>query len=97
MQNSFRKTDCIGRFGGDEFVVYIDEVLSDEIIHAKLQEVIPQVSVLSEQYPLSNLSISIGGCNCPKGDKYSEVFKRADKALYKVKNTGKCGFAIHHT
>lgn len=97
MQNSFRKTDCIGRFGGDEFVVYIDEVLSDEIIHAKLQEVIRQVSVLSEQYPLSNLSISIGGCNCQKGDKYSEVFKRADKALYEVKNTGKCGFAIHHT
>lgn len=97
LQNSFRKTDCIGRFGGDEFVVYIDEVLSDEIIHAKLQEVIRQVSVLSEQYPLSNLSISIGGCNCQKGDKYSEVFKRADKALYEVKNTGKCGFAIHHT
>lgn len=97
LQNCFRKTDCIGRFGGDEFVVYIDEVLSDEIIHAKLQEVIRQVSVLSEQYPLSNLSISIGGCNCQKGDKYSEVFKRADKALYEVKNTGKCGFAIKHT
>lgn len=96
LQNYFRKTDCIGRFGGDEFIVYIDATLTDEIINTKAQEVIRQVSILAEQYPLSNLSVSIGGCCCKKGDKYNEVFKRVDKALYKVKNDGKCGFIMNH-
>lgn len=98
LQNCFRKTDCIGRFGGDEFIIYIDDTLTAEIIDAKAQDVIRQISMLTKQYPLSDLSVSIGGCYCKKGDKYSEVFKRADKALYEVKNSGKCGFAMsHHT
>ena len=95
LQTCFRKTDCIGRFGGDEFIIYIDTYLTDEILNSKMQEVIRQVAVLSQQYPLSDLNISIGGCCCAKGDKYIEVFKRADEALYKVKNSGKCGFLMN--
>lgn len=94
LQNCFRKTDCIGRFGGDEFIIYVDESLTDDVLNDKVQEVLRQVTVLSQQYPLSNLTISIGGCRCGKGDKYNEVFKRADEALYEVKNSGKCGFAM---
>ena len=98
LQACFRKGDCIGRFGGDEFIIYVDASLSDEVLNDKAQQVIRQVMLLSQQYPLSELSISIGGCRCMKGDKYIEVFKRADDALYQVKNSGKCGFAMsHHT
>lgn len=96
LQSCFRKTDCIGRFGGDEFIIYVDSSLTDDILNKKAQEVIRQVSTLSQQYPLSHLAISIGGCRCKKGDKYIEAFKRADEALYKVKNDGKCGFAMSH-
>lgn len=94
LQTCFRKTDCIGRFGGDEFIIYADEFLTDAVLDEKAQEVLRQVTLLSKQYPLSGLAISIGGCRCKKGDKYSEVFKRADEALYEVKNSGKCGFAM---
>lgn len=94
LQTCFRKTDCIGRLGGDEFVIYADAFLTDELLNSKVQEVIQQVTTLSQQYPLSNLSISIGGCRCNKGDKYIEVFKQADEALYQVKNSGKCGFVM---
>lgn len=96
LKTCFRKTDCIGRFGGDEFIIYVDASLTDDILNAKTQNVISQVVELSRQYPLSELAISIGGCRCQKGDKYSEVFKRADEALYEVKNSGKCGFAMSH-
>lgn len=94
LQTCFRKTDCIGRFGGDEFIIYVDEFLTDAVLNDKVREVLRQVAVLSNQYPLSGLAISIGGCRCEKGDKYSEAFKHADEALYEVKNSGKCGFAI---
>ena len=94
LQSCFRKTDCIGRFGGDEFIIYVDEFLTDTVLNDKVQDVLRRVAVLSNQYPLSGLTISIGGCRCKKGDKYNEVFKRADEALYEVKNSGKCGFAI---
>lgn len=94
LQGCFRKTDCIGRLGGDEFVIYVDASLADDILNNKVEEVVRQVSALSEQYPSSNLSISVGGCRCKKGDKYSEVFKHADEALYQVKKSGKCGFVM---
>ena len=94
LQSCFRKTDCIGRLGGDEFVIYMDASLADVTLNVKMQELIRRVSVLSQKYPLSNLSISIGGCRCKKGDKYSEVLKHADEALYQVKNSGKCGFVM---
>ena len=94
LKTCFRKTDCIGRFGGDEFIIYVDASLTDDILNRKAQEVMRQVTALSQQYPLSNLSVSIGGCRCKKGDKYIDVFKRADEALYEVKNSGKCGFAM---
>ena len=94
LQSCFRKTDCIGRLGGDEFVIYVDASLADDVLNSKVQEVVHQVVALSQRYPLSNLSISIGGCRCKKGDKYSEVFKHADEALYQVKKSGKCGFVM---
>lgn len=94
LQSCFRKTDCIGRLGGDEFVIYVDASLADDILNNKVEEVVRQVSALSQQYPSSNLSISVGGCRCKKGDKYSEVFKHADEALYQVKKSGKCGFVM---
>lgn len=94
LQSCFRKTDCIGRLGGDEFVIYVDASLADDVLDSKVQEVVHQVVALSQRYPLSNLSISIGGCRCKKGDKYSEVFKHADEALYQVKKSGKCGFVM---
>lgn len=96
LQTCFRNTDCIGRFGGDEFIIFVDASLTDDILNSKAQDVIRQVTNLSRQYPLSDLAISIGGCHCEKGDKYHEVFKLADEALYKVKNSGKCGFSMSH-
>lgn len=72
----------------------MDASLADDILNNKVEEVVRQVSALSEQYPSSNLSISVGGCRCKKGDKYSEVFKHADEALYQVKKSGKCGFVM---
>lgn len=72
----------------------MDASLADDILDGKVQEVVHQVVALSQRYPLSNLSISIGGCRCKKGDKYSEVFKHADEALYQVKKSGKCGFVM---
>lgn len=95
LQSCFRKTDCIGRFGGDEFIIYMDSSLPDDILNCKAQEIMRQVDMLARQYPLSDLSISIGGCRCQKGDQYMQVFKGADEELYKVKKSGKCGFSIN--
>lgn len=92
LQSCFRKSDCIGRFGGDEFIIYADAALTDEVLNRKAQEIIRQVTTISQQYPLSDLTVSIGGCRCEKGDKYIDVFKHADESLYEVKHGGKCGF-----
>ena len=67
LQSCFRKSDCIGRLGGDEFVIYVDASFADDVLDSKLQEVIYQVVELARRYPMSNLSVSIGGCRCKKG------------------------------
>lgn len=95
LDSCFRKTDYIGRFGGDEFIVYVDAPLSDRVLDAKAQELMEKIGALARQYPRSSLSVSIGGSRCKKGDKYSEVFKRADKSLYSVKGRGKSGYAMY--
>lgn len=94
LERTFRKTDYIGRFGGDEFIVYVDSELSDSILERKAQDLLQQIGKLSQQYPLGALSVSIGGCRSVRGDRYADVFKRADEALYTVKGHGKSGYAM---
>lgn len=94
LERTFRKTDYIGRFGGDEFVVYVDCELPDSILERKAQDLIQQIGRLSREYPLGALSVSIGGCRNVRGDKYADVFKRADEALYTVKGHGKSSYAM---
>lgn len=95
LEASFRKTDCIGRFGGDEFIVFLDMSLPQSILEHKSLELIRQTDTLAQAYPRSGLSMSIGGCRCKKGDKYTAVFKWADQALYSVKSHGKGSYAMY--
>ena len=85
--NKFTDNDIVGRFGGDEFIVFIKGV--DDLVSAS--ELAGEVvSDLHENVELpdkdSKISASIG-IAVYKGEEnnYSELFKKADIALYKAK------------
>ena len=83
------------RIGGDEFLFYMIGVNQGEA--AKIVEaVIASFQERKEQeIMLSASSLSVGLCVCTPADVYEDVLQKADKALYHMKQSGKCGYFFH--
>lgn len=95
MQSSFRKEDFIGRFGGDEFVLWIEDITRENaaFIKARIESINGTVLHLSgADIPLS---VSAGITFCHAGEDYKEVLRRADAALYEKKRNGKEGCVVY--
>lgn len=87
----FRQTDCIGRFGGEEFLVILPETGLDEAcaIAERLR-----CQTKEETMALPNaetrITVSIGATELLNSDSSLEqAISRADMALYRAKNTGR--------
>jgi diguanylate cyclase (GGDEF)-like protein/PAS domain S-box-containing protein len=86
LQTTLRKDDLIVRWGGEEFIVLIDNNIK---FCKKIAEKIRiQVfnSVKIENY---SISVSIGVSQIETGDTIESLFSKADKALYQSKKDGK--------
>ncbi|MBN2723599.1 MAG: diguanylate cyclase [Deltaproteobacteria bacterium] len=88
-----RKSDIIGRYGGEEFVLILPQTSKDgALIRAeRLRQGISLLDVPgAREQPLGHLSISIGVATFPHdastGD---ELLKKADEALYRAKAGGR--------
>ena len=89
LTNAFRKTDVIGRFGGDEFVVLMTKLPSLEVARLKAAEIIKSVMFSCSKQLHISTSISVGISYSEHGDTVDTLFARADQALYEAKSTGK--------
>lgn len=92
----FRTSDIIGRIGGDEFVVFLNNV-SKDIVEHKANEV---CDVFKRSYTGNNhdykISGSIGIAMSPDdGKTFIELYENADAALYITKKNGKDGYAFY--
>jgi len=91
-----RKSDVVGRFGGDEFVVFITDTQNDEIVIKKIHDFANEIRGLSEtlQFDMP-VSVSFGVTLTSKENtSFGEMFYMADKALYMAKRSGKDRYAI---
>ena len=94
LKNNFRSRDCIGRFGGDEFIVMIDNLPNTDIIFRKAKIINQSACELKIDGALVGISTSIGIAIVPQnGTEYDILFETADRALYNVKKNGRNG---HH-
>ena len=87
-KNLLRESDIVIRFGGDEFIIILEDVNSSDDIKQVANKVINTCSapVLTESADLS-LSFSIGISIYPDdGSSSDELIRKADIALYDVKN-----------
>jgi len=83
IKQSLRKSDLIGRIGGEEFAVLIDNYKEGFDVANKIKENVSKVSfkVNDEEF---NITVSIGGIITKNYD-YEYLYKMADKALYEAK------------
>jgi energy-coupling factor transport system substrate-specific component len=95
-----RSEDFIGRVGGDEFIAFIQGTTEESAVAEKaryLNEEIAKVgvSLIGETFSIP-LGVSIGGVTVPdEGTDFTELYKKADKALYNVKQNGKHGYDLY--
>ena len=93
LRKKFRPNDCIGRFGGDEFVVIIDNLPAMEIVTRKARDIKNVALDLEVDGRPAGITASIGIAIVPQdGTDYETIFKAADEALYYVKANGRNGF-----
>lgn len=90
LEENFRATDYPARIGGDEFAVILTDAMP------KIQEVVAEkVRFMNEvlQNPTDDLpkvSLSVGVAFSEHGFD-EDLYKKADAALYEVKENGRCG------
>ena len=98
IRSVFRQKDIVGRIGGDEFVVLFVDMPSQDVLERRCTELLKS---LDRNYESNNVSlpfsVSIGIALYPEhGTTYTDLFKRADRALYDSKSRGKNRYSFYH-
>ena len=91
LQTVFRKTDLIGRFGGDEFYVLLPNIPLSRL-QVCLQELLRNMQrTYSVQNTSVNVSASIGAVYTenPSRQDFDKLVHMADEALYEAKAAGR--------
>ncbi len=98
LKKSIRKVDTACRLGGDEFLVLLAEVESNEAVQLVVKRMF---NALTEEVELGGVTLSPSvsmGVAISHGEHLpAELFKRADDALYEVKHGGKNSFRFFHS
>lgn len=86
----FPKSAVFGRFGGDEFQVWIPGKYEKMEVAMWLNNLLAGVNSIETPDKKVKIGISVGVALFPKhGDKYQQLFESADEALYLAKDMGK--------
>ncbi|MCR5848903.1 MAG: sensor domain-containing diguanylate cyclase [Lachnospiraceae bacterium] len=96
LKRTFRDSDVKGRFGGDEFMVFMKNTTKEATIlrATQLNEAIKK-PYLKDGKEIK-ISCSIGVAYYPKdGNSFENLFEAADDALYKAKSAGKDRFYVY--
>ncbi|MBQ9865632.1 MAG: diguanylate cyclase [Lachnospiraceae bacterium] len=98
ISSNFKGMDVTGRIGGDEFMVYINNITPDDAcrLAGKLGRAIRN-AFTAEEYA-GHITMSIGIATYPDhGTDFESLYEHADKALYEAKNSGKACYKLYGT
>lgn len=99
LQRIFKADDIVGRIGGDEYIVFMRADASQAAVEEKAAEICKAFyTVLTGENGESFIvSGSVGISISPKdGDAFTELYHKADIALYEAKRKGKNNYVVYH-
>ncbi len=90
LNKRIRSTDFLARYGGEEFIMLLPGTRQEETLRL-VNELRKQVESCGFHYhgDAVEITISCGISSFNKEDTLSQVFERADQALYKAKENGR--------
>lgn len=91
MVQTVRKSDTVGRIGGDEFMIVLTEIAGADDAEVVAQKLL---TAIAEPYQLGQnkavVGACIGVCLYPdNGADVDQLIKKADRAMYECKARGK--------
>ena len=97
LSSTFRSTDIVGRFGGDEFLILVKDTADYTMLEQKCCIVHQKLQAAAEQNCNLQTTCSIGGVilNRQTTD-FHTLFKQADNALYEAKASGKNSYRLRY-
>ncbi|MBQ9647155.1 MAG: diguanylate cyclase [Oscillospiraceae bacterium] len=99
LRSVIRSSDVAGRMGGDEFIVFCRDIRDEQLIEEKSAAINSLLLASAKEFMGEDMNIplgaSIGAVLVPdEGTEFADLYKKADKALYTVKQNGKHGYAF---
>lgn len=99
LREAFRPGDILGRMGGDEFIAFCNGVHDESEIKNKSDFINEKILESAKKLMGEDMNIPLGasiGCVFvpQSGNIFPELYKKADKALYTVKQNGKHGYCV---
>ena len=90
----FRAGDYSSRIGGDEYMVFLKDIYEDGVALEKAEALRDEMTSLSKKIGVP-VSVSVGiAIYSRDGERFDQLYKAADEALYQVKNNGKNAVAF---
>jgi diguanylate cyclase (GGDEF)-like protein/PAS domain S-box-containing protein len=91
LRRNLRKTDFIGRLGGEEFAVLLPEADGPQALVAAeaLRRETAALSIGLADGRVVQVTASFGVASAGVGDNVADVLRRADEALYQAKHDGR--------
>ena len=89
LNNRFRQTDVVSRFGGEEFCI-LSVNMDEDYVFAVYEDVRKKIeeSTLEVDGQIIQYTVSVGVC-CKKMDSVEDMIKQADLMLYDAKDSGR--------
>lgn len=92
----FRSEDVVSRIGGDEFMVFLKNIPQQSLVEDRCSRLCATARKLSDElFSDTAFSVSVGAYFAPKrGGKFTELYQKADSAMYHAKSLGKNCYAM---
>lgn len=90
IRDSVRDGDLVGRIGGEEFGVFLEDAGPEvaDLVAERIRAAVNALFITSDGIA-QRLSVSIGGAVCAGDAGFSDLFRIADRRLYEAKHTGR--------